>query len=84
MNLEFPKLIIGNENWGILSGRMLVLYLALGSIPHTKKEEGERGRNRRKRKRYYTGYKKKNHNKWDNKNAIRKITQDKLLDFLND
>lgn len=59
MNLEFPKLIIGNESWGILSGRMLVLYLALGSIPHTKKEEGERGRNRRKRKGDYTEYKKK-------------------------
>lgn len=58
INLELPKLIIGNVIWGILRGRTFVLYMALGSIPHTKKEEGERGRNRRKRKRDNTGYKK--------------------------
>lgn len=49
MNLEFPKLIIGNVIWGILRGRICVLYMALSSIPHTKKEEGKGGRNRRKR-----------------------------------
>lgn len=54
MNLEFPKLIRGSASWGILRGR--VLYMALGSIPHTKKEEGERGRTRRKKKRDNTGY----------------------------